>query len=122
MRRPMHFSYVLPSSCSRVAGLDLVCAAPLQLGIGWRVSATCSAHMLFTFLLLAAVAKMLTAKVDGPNGIVAKIGGRKLNPFIAPLFAGLFSITENAKLNVHHAIVERRKGHSDGGVYMAAGP
>mmetsp|Transcript_36824 Transcript_36824/g.77254 ORF Transcript_36824/g.77254 Transcript_36824/m.77254 type:complete len:992 (-) Transcript_36824:111-3086(-) len=55
----------------------------------------------------AAIEKMLTAKVDGPNNSkVSKIGGAELKPFLGPLFTGLFSIVDNAELNENEYVMK----------------
>mmetsp|Transcript_1332 Transcript_1332/g.2876 ORF Transcript_1332/g.2876 Transcript_1332/m.2876 type:complete len:983 (+) Transcript_1332:67-3015(+) len=55
----------------------------------------------------AAIEKMLTAKVDGPNNTkVSKIGGAELKPFLSPLFTGLFSIVDNANLNENEYVMK----------------
>jgi len=55
----------------------------------------------------AAIEKMLTAKVDGPNNTkVSKIGGDELKPFLNILFTGLFSIVENVELNENEYVMK----------------
>ncbi|KAL7539729.1 hypothetical protein ACHAXR_009544 [Thalassiosira sp. AJA248-18] len=55
----------------------------------------------------AAIEKILTAKVDGPNNTkVSKIGGGELKPFLNTLFTGLFSIVDNAELNENEYVMK----------------
>eukprot|EP00581_Thalassiosira_minuscula_P013061 CAMPEP_0183727082 /NCGR_PEP_ID=MMETSP0737-20130205/24807_1 /TAXON_ID=385413 /ORGANISM="Thalassiosira miniscula, Strain CCMP1093" /LENGTH=929 /DNA_ID=CAMNT_0025958619 /DNA_START=28 /DNA_END=2817 /DNA_ORIENTATION=- len=55
----------------------------------------------------AAIEKMLTAKVDGPNNTkISKIGGAEIKPFLNTLFTGLFTIIDNAELNENEYVMK----------------
>ena len=55
----------------------------------------------------AAIEKILTAKIDGPNNTkVPKIGGEDIKPFLNTLFTGLFSIVDNADLNENEYVMK----------------
>jgi len=55
----------------------------------------------------AAIEKMLTAKVDGPNNSkVSKIGRVELKPYLNGLFSGLFSIMDNVQLNENEYVMK----------------
>lgn len=55
----------------------------------------------------AAIEKILTAKVDGPNNTkVPKIGGAELKPFLNELFTGLFAIVDNPDLNENEYVMK----------------
>jgi exportin-2 (importin alpha re-exporter) len=57
-----------------------------------------SPHVVVHTYAAAAIEKMLTSKVDGPNNTkLPKFGGSDLKPFLGNLFTGLFSIVENVE-------------------------
>ena len=66
-----------------------------------------SDHVVVHTYAAAALEKILTSKVDGPNNTkIPKIGGADLKPFLGQLFAGLFSIVDDVTLNENEYVMK----------------
>ena len=66
-----------------------------------------SPHVVVHTYAAAAIEKMLTSKVDGPNNTkIAKVGGADLKPFLGNLFTALFTIVENPDLNENEYVMK----------------
>lgn len=66
-----------------------------------------STHVVLHTYAAAAIEKMLTSKVDGPNNTkLPKISGADLKPFLGSLFTGMFSIVDNTQLNENQYVMK----------------
>ena len=66
-----------------------------------------SPHVVVHTYAAAAIEKMLTSKIDGPNNTkVPKFDGSDLKPFLGNLFTGLFSIVDNAEWNENEYVMK----------------
>lgn len=55
----------------------------------------------------AAIEKIFTAKIDGPNGMKRpKFGSAEIQPFLEPLFTGLFGIVDHMELNENEYVMK----------------
>jgi exportin-2 (importin alpha re-exporter) len=66
-----------------------------------------STHVVLHTYAAAAIEKMLTSKVDGPNNTkLPKISGADLKPFLGSLFTGMFTIVDNTQLNENQYVMK----------------
>lgn len=66
-----------------------------------------SPHVVVHTYAAAAIEKMLTSKIDGPNNTkVAKVSGADLKPFLGNLFTALFSIVDNLDLDENEYVMK----------------
>lgn len=71
------------------------------------ISHLSSPHVVVHTYAAAAIQKMLTSKIDGPNNTkTVKFGGADLKPFLGNLFTGLFSIVDNAEWNENEYVMQ----------------
>ena len=66
-----------------------------------------SPHVVVHTYAAAAIEKMLTSKVEGPNNTkMPKFVGSDLKPFLGNLFTGLFSIVDNTEWNENEYVMK----------------